>query len=156
MWLRTSNGFWISKMFLWWGWKHHGEIIIIGDHFKTTVYPSPILFQNKHVVQTPADFCKQAKHIRWPHKKVYTSLQSSNRLWGNSVTRFLTSGFFINQFPPGPWVYHYYQYYHFSRRYSELKVHQLCHWHRWQMEKIFNQKNFNFCFGTPLVRWVNI
>ncbi len=40
-----------------------------------------------------------------------------------------------------------------SRRYSRLKVHHRCRWHRWQMEKIFNQKNLgsrvniyiNFC-----------
>ncbi len=33
-----------------------------------------------------------------------------------------------------------------SRRYSQLKVHHGCHWKRWQMEKIFNQKSFNFLF----------
>ncbi len=29
-------------------------------------------------------------------------------------------------------------------------------WHRWQMEKIFNQKNFNYFVWTPLGRRVNI
>jgi hypothetical protein len=37
-----------------------------------------------------------------------------------------------------------------SRRYSQLKVHHRCRWHRWQMEKIFNQKNYHYFFGTPL------
>ncbi len=31
-----------------------------------------------------------------------------------------------------------------SRRYSQLKVHHRCHWHRWQMEKIFNQEKFSY------------
>jgi hypothetical protein len=29
-----------------------------------------------------------------------------------------------------------------SRRYSQLKVHRRCRWHRWQMEKIFNHNRF--------------
>ncbi len=37
-----------------------------------------------------------------------------------------------------------------SRRYSQLKVDHRCRWHRWQMKKIFNQKNFNNFVGTPL------
>ncbi len=43
-----------------------------------------------------------------------------------------------------------------SRRYSQLKVDHLCRWHRWQMKKIFNQKNFNNFVGTPLNSRVNI
>ncbi len=34
-----------------------------------------------------------------------------------------------------------------SRRYSRLKVHHRCRWHRWQME---NKKNFNYFVWTPL------
>ncbi len=37
-----------------------------------------------------------------------------------------------------------------SRRYSQLKVCHRCHWHRWQIEKIFNQKNFNNFVWSPL------
>jgi hypothetical protein len=37
-----------------------------------------------------------------------------------------------------------------SQRYSWLKV----HW--WQMEKIFNQKNFNYFVWTPLDSRINI
>ncbi len=37
-----------------------------------------------------------------------------------------------------------------SRRYSELKIDHRCRWHRWQMRKIFTQKNFNNFVGTPL------
>jgi hypothetical protein len=33
-----------------------------------------------------------------------------------------------------------------SRRYSQFKVHHRCQQHRWQMEKIFNQKNFGTGF----------
>ncbi len=35
----------------------------------------PILFQND-LVQTPTDFCEQAKHIQGPHKNVYATLRS--------------------------------------------------------------------------------
>ncbi len=37
-----------------------------------------------------------------------------------------------------------------SQRYSQLKVDHRCRWHRWQMKKIFNQKNCNNFVGTPL------
>ncbi len=43
-----------------------------------------------------------------------------------------------------------------SRRYSQLKVCHRCRWRRWQMEKIFNQKNFNYFVWTPLGSRVNI
>ncbi len=37
-----------------------------------------------------------------------------------------------------------------SRRYSRLKVHHRCQRHRWQMEKIFKQKNFINFVEAPL------
>ncbi len=43
-----------------------------------------------------------------------------------------------------------------SRRYSRLKVHHRCQRHRWQMEKIFKQKNFNNLVWAPLGSRVNI
>ncbi len=43
-----------------------------------------------------------------------------------------------------------------SRRYSRLKVHHRCQRHRWQMEKIFKQKNFNNFVWAPLGSRVNI
>ncbi len=42
-----------------------------------------------------------------------------------------------------------------SRRYSQLKVCHRCQ-HRWQMEKTFNQNNFNNFVWTPLGSRVNI
>ena len=42
------------------------------------------------------------------------------------------------------------------RRYSQLKVHHQCHWHRWKMEKIFNHKSFNYFVGSPLESRVNL
>ncbi len=36
-----------------------------------------------------------------------------------------------------------------SPRYFQLKVHHLCRWHRWKIEKIFNQKSFNCFVWTP-------
>ncbi len=43
-----------------------------------------------------------------------------------------------------------------SRRYSQLKVCHRCCWHRWQMDKIFNQKIFNNFVWSPLGSWGNI
>jgi hypothetical protein len=43
-----------------------------------------------------------------------------------------------------------------SRRYSRLKVHHRCQRHRWQMEKIFKQKNFNNFVWAPLDSGVSI
>ena len=43
-----------------------------------------------------------------------------------------------------------------SRRYSQLKSDHRCRWHRWQMKKIFNQKNFNNFVGPPMDSRVNI
>ncbi len=43
-----------------------------------------------------------------------------------------------------------------SRRYSRHKVHHRCQRHRWQIEKIFKQKNFNNFFWVPLGSRVNI
>ncbi len=37
-----------------------------------------------------------------------------------------------------------------SRRYSQLKVCHRCQRHRWQMQKIFNHKSFNYLVWTPL------
>jgi hypothetical protein len=60
---------------------------------------------------------------------------------------FLLLVFFINQFPP---IWANSKFFENSRRYSQLKVDHRCRWHRWQMKKIFNQKNFNNFVGTPL------
>ncbi len=43
-----------------------------------------------------------------------------------------------------------------SRRYSQLKVHHRCRWHRWQMAKIFRLKKVNYLVWTPLGSRVNI
>ncbi len=67
--------------------------------------------------------------------------------------------FFHESVSPSPWVYHLGRFEFFfenSRRYSQLKVHHWWRWHRWQMEKIFNQKNFNYFVGVPLGCRVNI
>ncbi len=55
-------------------------------------------------------------------------------------------------FPPAPeypiWTVS--NFFENSRRYSQIKVDHRCQRHRWQMKKIFNQKNFNNYVGTPL------
>ncbi len=76
----------------------------------------------------------------------------------DSVTRFFASGFFSSiSFPPAPGypIRTVSNFFENSRRYSQLKVDHRCCWHRWQMRKIFNQKNFNNFVGTPLDSRVN-
>ncbi len=55
-------------------------------------------------------------------------------------------------FPPDPeypiWTVS--NFFENSRRYSQIKVDHRCQRHRWQMKKIFNQKNVNKFVGTPL------
>ncbi len=43
-----------------------------------------------------------------------------------------------------------------SRRYSQLKVCHRCQRHRWQNQKIFNHKSFNYFVWTPLGSIVNL
>ncbi len=43
-----------------------------------------------------------------------------------------------------------------SRRYSQLKVCHRCQRYRWQMQKIFNHKSFNYLVWTPLGSIVNL
>ncbi len=49
-----------------------------------------------------------------------------------------------------------YNFFENSRRYSRLKVHHQCQRHRWQMEKIFKEKNFNNFVWAPLGSRINI
>ncbi len=63
----------------------------------------------------------------------------------------------MNQFPPSTeyTITAISNFFENSRRCSWLKVHHP-RWHRWQIEKIFNQKNFNYLFWTPLGSRINI
>jgi hypothetical protein len=68
-----------------------------------------------------------------------------------------TSGFFMNQFPQTP-ENTFRPLSNFFQKFAEIFAAHgapLCRWDRWQMEKIFNQKNFNYFVWTPLSR-VNI
>jgi hypothetical protein len=82
----------------------------------------------------------------------------ANKLKGTVSRDFRLLVFFMDQFPPSIWVYHYghFEFFENSRRYSLLKVHHRCQPHRWQMEKIFKQKNFNNFVKAPLGSRVNI
>ncbi len=79
-------------------------------------------------------------------------------LKGTVSRDFLLLVLFMNQFPPAPeystkTVSNFFEN---LRRYSQLKVCHRCCWHRWQMEKIFSQKNFNNFVWSPLGSRVNI
>ncbi len=77
-------------------------------------------------------------------------LWRSNSIFKGTVSRdFLLLVLFMNQFPPRPRVLHYDRF-EFFRKFAELKVCHRCQQHRWQMEKIFNQKNFNNFVWSPL------
>ncbi len=69
---------------------------------------------------------------------------------------FFLQVLFMNQFPPSPRVFHLDRFEFFRKfaeifaAYLQLNVCHRCHLHRWQMEKIFNQKNFNNFVWSPL------
>ncbi len=44
----------------------------------------------------------------------------------------------------------------YTWRFSQLKVCHRCQRHRWQMQKIFNRKSFNYLVWTPLGSKVNL
>ena len=77
----------------------------------------------------------------------------------DSVTRFFASDFF-------PWIRFpqasdytiraVSNFFENSRRYSQLKVHHRCRWHRWQMAKMFKQIIFIYFVWTPLSSRVNM
>ncbi len=97
---------------------------------------------------------------RWQMKKIFNQKNFNNfvgtpldsRLKGIVSRDFRLLVFFMNQFPPSIWVYFYghFEFFRNSRRYSRLKVHHRCQRNRWQMEKIFKQKNFNNYIWSPL------
>ncbi len=89
---------------------------------------------------------------------VYNFLFSSAVLisWSASIClkgqchKIFNSWFFFHEsVSPSTWVYHYGPFKFFEN--SRLKVH-----HRWQTEKIFNQKNFIYLVWTHLGSRVNI
>jgi hypothetical protein len=67
----------------------------------------------------------------------------------DSDKRFSTSCFFMNQFLPSSWTFS--NFFENLRRYLQLKVQ-----HRWQTEKIFNHKSFNYFVWTTLESRVNL
>ncbi len=78
-----------------------------------------------------------------------------NNIWylkGTVSRDFLLLVLFMNQFPPSPEysIKTVSNFFKNSRRYWQLKVCHRCQRHRWQMEKIFNQKNFNNFVWSPL------
>ncbi len=66
--------------------------------------------------------------------------------------------FFMNKFPQAPEyaIRAVSNFFKNTRRFSQLKVHHWCHWHRWQKEIIFNHKSFNYFVWTPLGSRVNL
>ncbi len=74
------------------------------------------------------------------HSSLYTHLAIPYISWNDlkGQCHEIFDFFFMNQFPPSPWEYHF-KFLENSRGYSQLKVHHRCRWHRWQMEKIFIQ-----------------
>jgi hypothetical protein len=82
-----------------------------------------------------------------------------NKHFKGTVSRdFRLLVFFMNQFPQASeYIFTAISnFFENSPRYSQLKVHHRCQRHRWQMEKIFKQKNFNNFVWAPLGSRVNI
>ncbi len=86
-------------------------------------------------------------------KKIFFIFSFEPYMIKGTVSRdFLRLAFLWISFPPTPEcpVRTVSNFFENSRRYSQLKVDHRCRWHRWQIKKIFNQKNFNNFVGTPL------
>ncbi len=84
--------------------------------------------------------------------------KSLDQFKGKVSQGFLLLVFFMNHFPQAP-EYPIRVVSNFcenSWRHSQLKVHHGYRWHRWQMEKIFNHKNFNCFVWKPLESRVNL
>ncbi len=92
------------------------------------------------------------------YAKKDVTFQLKSRLKGTVSRDFLLLVLFMNQFPPAPEysIKTVSNFFENSRRYSQLKVCHRCQRHRWQMEKIFNQKNFNNFVCSPLSSRGNI
>ncbi len=93
------------------------------------------------------------------HLRHSSALSDSQPLKGTVSLDFLVLVFFSwISFPPVPEypIRTVLNFFENSRRYSQLKVDHRCRWDRWQMKKIFNQKNFKNFVGTPLDSRVNI
>ncbi len=86
--------------------------------------------------------------IKHDTDSVHLSLCS--RIKGTVPRDFQLQIFFLNQFPQAPeyTIRTISNFVKNFRRYSQLKVHHRCCWHRWQMEKFFNQNSFNYLFYT--------
>ncbi len=67
----------------------------------------------------------------------------------DSATRFSTSCFFHKSVSPKPLSIS--NFVENSRRYSQLKANHRCRWQRWQMEKIFYRRSFNYFFTLWVV-----
>ncbi len=94
--------------------------------------------------------------LGFPARTVQSQYKPSLRfrlLKGTVPRDFRLLVFFMNQFPPSTWVYRY-GHFEFFRKFAKilrLKVHHWRRWHRWQIEKIFHQKNVNYFVWTPWV-----
>ncbi len=92
--------------------------------------------------------CTVHCNLRWEFQSFYADV-----LKGQCHEIFRFWFFSSISFPPAPEypIRTISNFFKNSRRYLQLKVDHGCRWHRWQMRKIFNQKNFNDFVGTPWI-----
>ncbi len=102
---------------------------------------------------------KKNDHYWWRAMKKEKWPLTGNELWrkkwlltlkGQCHEIFCFWFFSWISFPPAPEPQTVSNFFENSRRYSQLKVCHRYQQHRWQMEKIFNQKNFNNFVWSPL------
>ncbi len=119
-----------------------------------------LIFRNLPLMSTVLEFTSSLSVKANTNKKCAKHISIRDD-WGHSLKghEISTSVFFhepvspkLLSIPLGPFR----NLFENFRRYSQLKVHHQCHWHRWQMEKIFDQKSFNYFFRTPLSSGRNI
>ncbi len=120
------------------------------DRHQNNVEPQHSLQQNKNMRKKYCINCICLK------KNIQLLRVFTRNIFKGTVPRdFRLLVFFMNQFPPSPWVYHKAGS-NFSKIREDIHSSRRCPWHRWQMEKIFNQKNVNYFVWTPLGSRVNI
>jgi hypothetical protein len=111
---------------------------------------SPALFHSPNHPAENVQF-KLLSGYSLPGLKLCT-FYTTHRLKGQCHEIFCFWFFSWISFPPAPEysIKTVSNFFENSRRYSQLKVCHRCQRHRWQMEKIFNPKNFNNFVWSPL------
>ncbi len=137
--------------------REYIQLIAIRKDDRLILYPRrySLWAWRRGLGEDPAGCLWAGRAGTWPASPRPSGITTAEMQFKEIVLRdFRLLDFFMNQFPPSTWVYHY-GHFEFFRKFLEIFAAQGAR-HQWQMEKIFNQKNFNYFVWTPLGSRVNI